>query len=244
MAAANPGSPKLIEPVKAAEPNTNDEKPPEAKVADAKSTDAPPVEKRAHVASLGPPASAPPAASPETTASTSTKLDAEVAASPAAASVQHTEFAVDLGNANTLGGLRAIWRSVRHRNADLAALSPIIVIKEGANGFGMQLRLAAGPLKDAAAAAKICAALGEGKRVCEPTIYDGQRLAMTDEEAKSLPKIKADSEVSAKAESAARPSSYRHSRHAKKEEPPPPPPPPPEPKPEQTSVLSSIFGRK
>jgi hypothetical protein len=66
-------------------------------------------------------------------------------------------------------------------NADLVALHPIIMVKESSTGFGMQLRLAAGPLKDAAAAAKICAALTESQRSCETTIYDGQRLAMKDE---------------------------------------------------------------
>jgi hypothetical protein len=43
----------------------------------------------------------------------------------------------------------------------------------------MQLRLVAGPLGDAAAAAKICAGLIEGQRTCETTVFDGQRLAMT-----------------------------------------------------------------
>ena len=52
-------------------------------------------------------------------------------------------------------------------NAALATLRPIIVIKESNNGLGMQLRLVAGPLSDAAAAAKICAALIENERACE-----------------------------------------------------------------------------
>jgi len=43
----------------------------------------------------------------------------------------------------------------------------------------MQLRLAAGPLHDAATAARICAALVEGGRTCETTVFDGQRLAMS-----------------------------------------------------------------
>jgi hypothetical protein len=46
----------------------------------------------------------------------------------------------------------------------------------------MQLRLVAGPLADAAAAAKICAALLESQRPCETTVFDGQRLAMKAEE--------------------------------------------------------------
>jgi hypothetical protein len=61
----------------------------------------------------------------------------------------------------------------------LTALRPIIVVKEGANGLGMQLRLVAGPLNDAGAAARICAVLAENKRNCETAIFDGQKLTVT-----------------------------------------------------------------
>jgi hypothetical protein len=91
--------------------------------------------------------------------------------------VQRTEFGVDVGGANSLGGLRALWRGLKS-NAALSALRPIIVVKESNTGLGMQLRLVAGPLADAAAAAKICAALLESQRPCETTVFDGQRLAM------------------------------------------------------------------
>jgi hypothetical protein len=95
--------------------------------------------------------------------------------------VQRTEFGVDVGGANSLGGLRALWRGLKSNTA-LAALRPIIVVKESTTGLGMQLRLVAGPLADAAAAAKICAALLESQRPCETTVFDGQRLAMRAEE--------------------------------------------------------------
>jgi hypothetical protein len=103
----------------------------------------------------------------------------------AASTVKRTEFAVDVGTANSVGGLRALWRGLlkSKSNAALAALRPIIVVKEGNNGLGMQLRLVAGPLSDAAAAAKICAAMLEGKRAtCETTVFDGQQLALKDDE--------------------------------------------------------------
>jgi hypothetical protein len=70
-------------------------------------------------------------------------------------------------------------------NAPLAALRPIIVIKEG--GSGMQLRLVAGPLNDAGAAARICAVLTENKRSCETTIFDGQRLSLTGDDPAPAP---------------------------------------------------------
>ncbi len=89
-----------------------------------------------------------------------------------------TEFGVDLGGAGSVEGLRARWRAMLASNgATLAALRPIIVVKER-NGPGMQLRLVAGPLSDAAAAARICAALVESQRSCETSVFDGQRLAM------------------------------------------------------------------
>jgi hypothetical protein len=94
--------------------------------------------------------------------------------------VNRTEFGVDVGGANSVGGLRALWRGLlkSRSNAQLAALQPIIVIKEGNNGLGMQLRLVAGPLTDAATAAKICATMVENERPCATTVYDGQHLAM------------------------------------------------------------------
>jgi hypothetical protein len=103
--------------------------------------------------------------------------------------VQRTEFAVDVGGANSIGGLRALWRGLlkSRSNAPLAALHPIIVVKESRTGLGMQLRLVAGPLGDAAAAAKICAAMIENQRSCETTVFDGQRLAMTAGEEPPVP---------------------------------------------------------
>lgn len=95
-----------------------------------------------------------------------------------AIAVQQTRFAIDLGGANSVDGLRALWRGVTKSNPEVAALRPIIMIKEGTNGLGMQLRLGAGPLINAAAAAKLCAGLSENDRHCETTVFDGQRLSM------------------------------------------------------------------
>jgi hypothetical protein len=99
-------------------------------------------------------------------------------------SLRRTEFGVDLGSANSVNGLRALWRGLlkSKSNALLTALRPIIVIKEGTNGLGMQLRLVAGPLNDAGAAARICAVLAENKRPCETAIFDGQQLSLKPDE--------------------------------------------------------------
>jgi hypothetical protein len=92
--------------------------------------------------------------------------------------VRKTEFGVDLGGANSIEGLRAVWRgALKVYSQHLASLQPIIVVKERHDGLGMQLRLVAGPLSDAAEAAKLCAGfLTESNRPCETSIYEGQRL--------------------------------------------------------------------
>jgi hypothetical protein len=125
-------------------------------------------------------ANEPPA--PEMVASVTPKEPDASELAAAQAAVQRTEFAVDVGTANSIGGLRALWRGLTKSNPELARLRPIIMVKESATGLGMQLRLAAGPLTDAGAAAKICAALIESGRTCETTVFDGQRLAMKADE--------------------------------------------------------------
>ena len=118
---------------------------------------------------------------PDVMASAPSATDAEADDDAAPkVSLQRTEFGVDLGTANSVNGLRMLWRGLlkSRSNAPLAALRPIIVIKESAKGLGMQLRLVAGPLNDAGAAARICAVLTENNRPCETTIFDGHRLSL------------------------------------------------------------------
>jgi hypothetical protein len=106
------------------------------------------------------------------------------AATVAETVVKRTEFGVDVGGANSIPGLRALWRGLlRSRsNTALTTLRPIIVIKENSNGLGMQLRLVAGPISDAAAAAKVCASLTMNDRNCATAVFEGQRLAMSADE--------------------------------------------------------------
>jgi len=164
--------------------------------------------------------------------------DASAAVPAKVATVLRTEFGVDVGGANSVAGLRALWRGLlkSRSNAALTTLRPIMVIKEGNNGLGMQLRLVAGPLGDAAAAAKICAGLIENERPCETTVFDGQRLAMKADE----PSAVANRPDAAKPEMAkpanARPVSHRRSpsKRVVNEE--------PDKKPE-SSTFSSLFNR-
>jgi hypothetical protein len=164
---------------------------------------------------------------PEVVASVASAEDAE----PSAASnlaVRRTEFGVDVGGANSIGGLRALWRGLlkSKSNAPLMTLRPIIVVKENNNGLGMQLRLVAGPLNDAGTAAKICATLIESQRPCETTLFEGQRLT-----------IKADDPLAA-----AKPAPRRRApaKRAAVEE----PPKKPETSSTVSSTMSSLFSKR
>jgi hypothetical protein len=159
--------------------------------------------------------------------------------------VKHTEFGVDVGSANSVSGLRALWRGLlkSRSNTALTTLHPIIVIKEKSNGLGMQLRLVAGPIADAAAAAKICASLTVNDRNCTTAVFEGQRLALgVDEQAKidmskaDIGKADVDGADSAKpAPAVAKPSFHKRSggKHPKEDAPK-----------SEPSTLSLIFGRR
>ena len=161
---------------------------------------------------------------PEVVASAPSGEDVDADAEMTLQKIQRTEFGVDVGGANSVAGLRALWRGLlkSRANAPLAALRPIIVIKEGTGGLGIKLRLVAGPLRDAAAAAKICAVLTESRRSCDTAIFDGQRLSLNVDEEPAT----------------AKPAPARKRRLAKRAivEPPPKKPEP--------STLSSFFGKK
>ena len=179
------------------------------------------------IANVTPAANAAATATPDLAAATPASAGE---AEGASAQVQRVEFAVDLGTANSVGGLRALWRGLLKTNTQLATLRPIIVVKERSNGLGMQLRLAAGPVSDAAAAAKICAALTESERGCETTLFDGQRLSLQAED-------KPDPAPSPAAKPApSRRGTHRRSWHEE--------PAAPAAKPDTPSTLSTLFGRK
>ena len=167
-------------------------------------------------------------ASAEPTVATPAKTEPDALQTIPPAAIQRTEFGVDVGGANSVNGLRALWRGLlkSRSNARLATLQPIIVIKESNTGLGMQLRLVAGPFSDAAEAAKICAVMAEHERPCETAVFDGQRLVMKVDEppAASTPAAAED-----KPPETAKPAAHRHvsAKHVAPEEPPQPAEPPP-----------------
>ncbi len=177
---------------------------------------------------------------PEVVAAAPPAEEAEPENAPATSklAVQHTEFGVDVGGANSLPGLRALWHGLlkSRSNAALTTLRPIIVIKEGNNGLGMQLRLVVGPVNDAAAAAKICATMIANDRTCATTVFEGQRLAMNVDEPTAGANAKPQA-AEIKPASAAKPALHKHytPRRAAADEPAPKPEP---------STLSRMFGTR
>jgi hypothetical protein len=95
----------------------------------------------------------------------------------AATEAARPEFGVDLGRANSIEGLRQLWNAVkgRHGNA-LEGLRPVVALREIPRTNGVEVRLVAGPIPNAAAAARLCASLPGV--TCHPTVFEGQKLAL------------------------------------------------------------------
>jgi hypothetical protein len=102
--------------------------------------------------------------------------------SPAGSVATATDFGVDLGGATSVNGLRSMWGMLRTKHAQLLnGLWPIMSVRDrakpGTPGT-VELRLVAGPLPNAAHAARLCAAFVGLGVACQPAVFDGQRLAL------------------------------------------------------------------
>ena len=87
------------------------------------------------------------------------------------------EFGVDLGSATTVEGLRVLWTNAKSKYGGLLeGLRPVMTVRDHARPSGVELRLIAGPVTNAAAAARLCAAMNGA--LCQPAVYEGQRLAL------------------------------------------------------------------
>ncbi|CAN5282980.1 hypothetical protein BH10PSE11_BH10PSE11_04630 [soil metagenome] len=202
VAASPPPSPTAIVPAQAVPAPSADAGPiGPVKPAEVKAEPVPPPPKIAPVATSAPtesPASAKPSEqkaeapaaeqAPTVTAAIA-PADKATSETPSQNLVGKTDFGVDLGGANSIEGLRAVWRgALKVHSQQLASLQPVIVVKERHDGLGMQLRLVAGPLSDAAEAAKLCAEfLTASNRACETSVYEGQRLSMVSEKKPEAP---------------------------------------------------------
>ena len=100
-------------------------------------------------------------------------------AGPAESVATKTEFGIDVGGNTSIEGLRALWTNLKtNQPALFEGLRPVIAIREGGKPGAIELRLVAGPLGNAVAAARLCAALTAARQACQQTVFDGQRLAL------------------------------------------------------------------
>jgi hypothetical protein len=91
--------------------------------------------------------------------------------------VTKRQFALDLGGAPSEDGLRAIWTTaLRRHGALMQNLRPLVLNREQARG-GVEYRLIVGPIANAAKAARFCAAITGTGGICQPAMYEGQKLA-------------------------------------------------------------------
>jgi cell division septation protein DedD len=98
---------------------------------------------------------------------------------PTGSIATRTEFGIDLGAGNSIDALRSLWVSIRSKHAGLVdGLRPVVAIREGSRPGKMELRLVAGPLVNAATAARLCGVLAAAGLGCQPALFDGQRLAL------------------------------------------------------------------
>jgi len=97
-------------------------------------------------------------------------------AMPVESGASTAEFAIDLGAAPTIEALRARWNELRISQSPLLDnLKPLIALKDGSKS-GQELHLVAGPLTNNSAAHRLCAVLVGTSALCQPTMYEGQRL--------------------------------------------------------------------
>ncbi|CAL8981196.1 hypothetical protein RHODGE_RHODGE_02983 [Rhodoplanes serenus] len=89
-------------------------------------------------------------------------------------------FAIEIGGPATIDNLRTLWAKVRDGQAgDLVAdLQPAIALREAAKPGLVEMRLVAGPVPTALAAARLCASLSISGIACRSTPYEGQMLAL------------------------------------------------------------------
>ena len=137
-----------------------------------------PVEASAHGATAG---DRQPRRAAAVTADTAGRRSA--AGDPAAAQPVATraELGVDVGGARISTACGCCGASTKGNNAALfEGLHPVVAVRENSRTKAVELRLIAGPLANAEAAARICATLSAARRYCQPVAFEGQRLAQAD----------------------------------------------------------------
>ncbi len=106
-------------------------------------------------------------------------MPAPVAPPPRAATPAPAPYGVDVGRAVSVQVLRARWLGIRSAHGQLfEGLTPVVMLREIPHTGRLELRLVAGPLANAAAAARLCAALAPYRLPCQPTPFSSQHVAL------------------------------------------------------------------
>jgi len=99
--------------------------------------------------------------------------------SPVQPSSSHMQFGIDIGSGLTIQALRLRWAAIRTSHPQFfVGLDPIIAVREIPHTTRIELRLIAGPIAQPGAAAELCSQLTVAGLYCQPTIFDGQHLAL------------------------------------------------------------------
>jgi hypothetical protein len=103
---------------------------------------------------------------------------AAVARTEPPAPARPSAYGVDLGGAISVDRLRLLWNSLRANEPRLLrGLRPVAQMREARGGGRPDVRLIAGPLASAEDAARLCAAILNEGRFCEPAAFSGHRLS-------------------------------------------------------------------
>ncbi len=90
-----------------------------------------------------------------------------------------TAFGVDIGSGLNLQALRMRWAAIRTAHPQFfEGMDPIISVREVPHSNRIELRLIAGPIPQPGMASRLCAQLTALGLYCQPTLYDGQHLAL------------------------------------------------------------------
>lgn len=92
--------------------------------------------------------------------------------------ISTTAFGLDLAGTESLSEGRALWINLLSQHPEmLARLTPRVAVMESDAGK-IELRLIAGPLRNAASVATLCARLKATGQNCRAAVFEGQMLAM------------------------------------------------------------------
>ena len=76
-------------------------------------------------------------------------------------------------------GLQTRWTVLLTAHPQLfAGLQPLVSLRENPRTNRAELHLVVGPFSNAEAAAQLCSSLGAHRTPCQPTMFDGSRLAL------------------------------------------------------------------